>query len=610
MYSVTLRKAADAADDVVAELLRISVAKRKQSILDEGPFVRFVRGYSSDMRKTARPIEDTAFKSAVSGLGNKLFSTLSPSEIAAAGDAAGKQILTLAKDVPPKLRPVMQAALERIVDRAKAAQARNLGEELDQLRTAKDQRQIDHIVDSQVHFITDQYGKRSELATERSKKIIADGVAAGWTDKQIGVALEREMRDLAIGRSKVYYETVAGITANRARSYASLAAFDSLGIRTFRFVNPMDERTSQICRFMHGKTGQVKPMLDRMRDLETRPPEDVKDRLPFGREAVVTSDNPFEYDVGGGETANVRAPGGKKRGALFYEKGNQRILVARIDRRGSGGSAGVYSNKMSQADLEKSGLLVPPLHGRCRSTIQAMADGKPVGAAPQAAPDMPTPPVKPRPKPRRPVLPATAPRGMTSAARQKLRAAYKAVDAGPPVTTAEERYRAQRPDLAAAHRNFLGFWQNAVGGRAVAGKVLLGTATKAEVATFKRIVGAKYDEYLYDLYAANQRGLLKAGLKGDAKETIWRGVKSAQAMQIRDESEPGDAITLDVRSASSFSALRAGANQFAGAIGVVIESAITYGDMLVHYKYARELARESEVVVISRNETVKGKRVQ
>ena len=58
---------------------------------------------------------------------------------------------------------------------------------------------------------------------------------------------------------------------------------------------------------------------------------------------------------------------------LFYERGDRRRAVAQVDEPAVGerDAVGRYSRALSPVQLEAAGVTVPPLHGRCRSTIVA-----------------------------------------------------------------------------------------------------------------------------------------------------------------------------------------------------------------------------------------------
>ena len=60
---------------------------------------------------------------------------------------------------------------------------------------------------------------------------------------------------------------------------------------------------------------------------------------------------------------------------LFYKRDGRRRVVAQVDEASVGQSdkVGRYSRALSPDQLEAAGVSMPPLHGRCRSTV--LVDG-------------------------------------------------------------------------------------------------------------------------------------------------------------------------------------------------------------------------------------------
>jgi hypothetical protein len=140
--------------------------------------------------------------------------------------------------------------------------------------------------------------------------------------------------------------------ANRARSSAQVSAFAEAGIERFRFEAILDSVTSKVCRFMHGRVFSVKRAFDRVRQVERlRNPERIRELQPF-------------VQVGVGPDGNQ---------ILFYEKDGRRHRVAQVEQASDeDGEAGTFSNALPKETLEEAGISLPPLHGRCRSTVVAV----------------------------------------------------------------------------------------------------------------------------------------------------------------------------------------------------------------------------------------------
>lgn len=115
-------------------------------------------------------------------------------------------------------------------------------------------------------------------------------------------------------KSVPYWNVVANAAASRAYHYGLLRSGQFAGRTTFRFDAVMDKRTSAICRSMNGRQWTISRGLDLMvRVAEAEHPEDVKTISPWVKAS----------DIDG------------------------------------------YSDE----ELANMGVMVPPLHGRCRSTL-------------------------------------------------------------------------------------------------------------------------------------------------------------------------------------------------------------------------------------------------
>lgn len=138
-------------------------------------------------------------------------------------------------------------------------------------------------------------------------------VGIGGSRKELGDRLRQKL-DQRFARPQAYWELVGAAASVRARSYGAVSGMESAGVKTFRFRAIMDERTSPICREMNNRTWTIETARQHVDDMiATQSPEDVKDVAPW---------------------------------------------VAPSEVQGA-----------SDADLASLGVLLPPLHGRCRSFI-------------------------------------------------------------------------------------------------------------------------------------------------------------------------------------------------------------------------------------------------
>jgi hypothetical protein len=144
--------------------------------------------------------------------------------------------------------------------------------------------------------------------------------------------------------------------ANRARTHEQLVSYKDAKIGAYVWESVMDERTTDICRFMDGKRFFVDKALKKYGQAEQRVKTDgargVKDTQPW----VTTTRNP--------ET-------GKKEMVVRTSKGEERIATIEESGFGEDDKVGTYSNEAPLDRLEAMGVSTPPVHGLCRSTIVA-----------------------------------------------------------------------------------------------------------------------------------------------------------------------------------------------------------------------------------------------
>jgi SPP1 gp7 family putative phage head morphogenesis protein len=127
--------------------------------------------------------------------------------------------------------------------------------------SALDQRMMRFLRHSETLFLRDRYGRRSEALGVEARRVVADALAQG-----LGRATTRDLLASAATRALVqpssYWQVVAGAFVGRGRSYAQLSAYKEAGIKHYRVVAVMDERTSSVCQRMHGRVLRVQDGID------------------------------------------------------------------------------------------------------------------------------------------------------------------------------------------------------------------------------------------------------------------------------------------------------------------------------------------------------------
>ncbi len=141
-----------------------------------------------------------------------------------------------------------------------------------------------------------------------------------------GTTFESRIPARFAGNVNNYTQIVSANVAQRARVYGSMLAFRDAGFQRYQFVAQLDERTSEICQEMNGRVFTVARGVQTVeRAVAAATPEDFMEEHPWPPNV--------EY---------VRE------------------------------TAGTGSFAEQNARLESAGVAMPPLHGRCRSAIEAI----------------------------------------------------------------------------------------------------------------------------------------------------------------------------------------------------------------------------------------------
>lgn len=341
-------RAREAADDVIERLLRIPVRKAMDLSTPKG-FDRAVAGLASQLRGATAASDRDAVKAAIEILDVDWHATTAAqrrSLVAQAMEAAGRRT---SKVVQRVVAPFGEAADEVVsATRDHARSAHRLGIAAD--FNALDHRITRHLVASQANFIRDEYGRRlDDLGTE-ARRVVAEGLEAGLGRQDIAADLQRAANKALVTRPTFYWEVVAGAFVSNGRSLAQMSGYAEAGIQRYLIEAVLDENTTEICRYLHGKEFEVGDALRRFDRIERMDsPEEIKTEAPWVREAL----NP--------ET-------GRK--VLFVERGGTRTRIAEVTRSAAGtrDDPGEFTRGRNSAELMDMGVSFPPYHGLCRST--------------------------------------------------------------------------------------------------------------------------------------------------------------------------------------------------------------------------------------------------
>jgi SPP1 gp7 family putative phage head morphogenesis protein len=366
-----------AAEGILKDFFGLPVAKANP--LTKPGFDAFVFGVMDELKKTADPIEGAALKAMVSKL-QRQWGGMSEAEQTKAIDAAAKDYLSIARDVGPAVGPVLKDHGARIAVATKLANAQTFNLAIEPNLDIADAGAIAFASKSQCNFIRSASGVRATQLSQVARDVVAKGIEDGHDHYTIGAELAKQLNQTDAARSDAYWRMIASVFTARARTYSTLRSFDEAGISSYQFESVLDERTSQQCRFMHGRVFPVSGALGKFAAAEAaEDPEDVKAITPWP-------------GVGKTEDGDL---------ALYVKQGGSRKFIAQVTESAMGqkDNPGKFKTGMSNAQLSDLGVSQPPLHGHCRSTIV------PIFGASAPPPNPEPPPAPPRPPP----VPSLAP---------------------------------------------------------------------------------------------------------------------------------------------------------------------------------------------------------
>lgn len=328
-----------------ARILELALVSKALDPNNPADYLALVARLKKAILGLTGPAEAAALKQAIGGL-DADWSSMSEGQIDKVVEAARAALKRPAIPVP-KLAAVLNDQGKKVVADSKKSTSKEIRFQAQANFDHRDAVVVQAIAYSQANYVRDAAGQRSEWFGREAKRIISEGVRDGQGRQDIAARLQEEMTALGNAKSKNYWTLVAGTFANRARTYGHLSTYQRAGIHFFRYEAVMDEVTSAVCRFMHGKRFPVADALEAFTASETvDDPEMVKATQPW-------------VSVGRDDSGNQH---------LFYRNPEgDKTSLARVE------GDGKFSGAVSDQHLNDAGIMVPPLHGHCRSRIVADA---------------------------------------------------------------------------------------------------------------------------------------------------------------------------------------------------------------------------------------------
>ncbi len=344
-----IHRARRVADAILNGHLRPPLRKAMDLGTPDG-FDQAVAGMAVELRRAVGATDQGAVQAAVAVLDVDWHQTTAAQRrrlVAQALEAAGRRTAEVVQTVAA---PFGEAA-DEVVAATRTGARRTHGLAIAADFNALDRRITRHLVRTQANFVRDEYGRRLDTLGDEARRILADGLEAGLGREDIAADLQRAAEHALVTRPAFYWEVVAGAFVANGRSLAQVSAFAEAGIQRYVIEAVLDEVTTEICRFLHGKTfsvGDAIKRFDRIEGMER--PEDIKTEQPWVRQAV---------DPETGRTV------------LFVERDGARSPLAEVSRSGLGTSddQGEFARGRTEQELMDLGVSFPPFHGLCRTTL-------------------------------------------------------------------------------------------------------------------------------------------------------------------------------------------------------------------------------------------------
>ncbi len=241
-------------------------------------------------------------------------------------------------------------------------------------------------------FVRDHLGRVDAGLTKAGKQIVNRGIRDGIGYREIGKELREQLPGMWGKYGANYSNVVANAGVQRSRAFAQVTAYQEAGIEFAELIAILDQRTTDICRYLDGQVIRVNSVAEILNQtLEIENPEEIKNVSPW----VSTKKNAE------GQPQLVTRNG---------------VVLADILRSGVGNldDNGQYRARIMGEQLGVDASIgPPPYHGYCRTTMNPVV--KTFSVPPKRyRVAIPTPPLKPKDAAK--VITPTYMRGLTGAA--------------------------------------------------------------------------------------------------------------------------------------------------------------------------------------------------
>lgn len=338
-----------AADVILEDVLGLEVkAKATLDLSNPKGFDRAVGLLASRLRRAASSHERDAVAASIKVLKVDWGATTAKERRDLVSEAMAKAGRHLGL-IPKKIEAEIGETMPDVFRAGRADAKKTTGSpKINVSTTAVDRKAIKAIERDSGLFVTDAMGRRVDAFGEEARAIVARGVEEGLGRAAIARDLEAAAAGKLAPRGGAYWEVVAGAYVGRGRSWSQLLGYQEAGVRRYRIEAVLDRATTQVCRFLHGKSFEVSDGLSILNaGAELDRPEDVKKQNPWVRLGQPPEGKPI----------------------LFVDGKGGRVKVATIEEAATGADkVGRFSGGLSERGLVSNGIGFPPYHGLCRTT--------------------------------------------------------------------------------------------------------------------------------------------------------------------------------------------------------------------------------------------------
>ena len=338
---------------IYRELAAASVAKASRELdprSSEG-FLRIVDQVARALRRAAQGAEADAVRRVIDQL-DVDWPHLTDADRMRIVRAANEAIAGVPPAIMPKVHEVLDLEAGRVVRGTRRSVKQKFSLKISSDFTRTDERIAQFVARSQTNFIRDEYGRRQVAFSEKARQIVSRGIAQGLGRDEISRQLREAFRNTAVNRSAFYWDVVASAFVGRARSAAEVSSYAEAGISHYLIIAVLDEVTTDICRFLHGKRFSVGASMAQFARIERlRDPERIKHEQPWLQ---------VRQDRRGNRVIVVPT-----------ERGDVRVAVVEdsAERKHAKDERGRFRSGMSAAKLEAINVGPPPYHGLCRTNV-------------------------------------------------------------------------------------------------------------------------------------------------------------------------------------------------------------------------------------------------